>query len=166
MSAISAGNMTNRDSTMSMVSTASVVPRESTVADSPDGQFHVSETEPGEVPDPLLKMDGVLQAASLVDAAIMQNVYLDKLLLYRDIKIDGFGEEDTLRRSCEGPSGRQSSTISSAISMSTVGKASEEHSSTPVEEDNLSLATVRRSLHLQRMNYCCSAFLQHDLAAD
>lgn len=126
---------------MSMVSTVSMVPRHSAAADSADCHFHVSDADPAELPDPLLKMSRVLQAASLVDAAIMQNVYLNKLLLYRDIKMDGISEEDNSRASCGEPSGRQSSTISSILSMSTVGKASEDQSML-LEEDNISLATV------------------------
>lgn len=36
--------------------------------------------------DPVSKLPGLLQALTLMDAAVQQNLYHDKLLMYRDVR--------------------------------------------------------------------------------
>lgn len=146
MSTISAGNIPNRDSVMSVVSVASVVPRESSATDVATAHLQEPTADPAELPDPLQSLDGLLNVISLVDAAIMQNIYLNKLILYRDIKLGEFRESEQAQElgSCAG-AGR-SSIISSAASASFKSKINDAVSSTG-DEDSLSIATVCSQAH-------------------
>lgn len=141
MSTMSFGNVPNRDSVMSAISAASVVPRESSATDV--ATFHLQEPiiEPVELPDPLQSLDGLLNVISLVDAAIMQNIYLNKLILYRDIRLEESCENEETRELSGSPDPGRNSITSIAASTSFRSKNNDAVSSTG-DEDSMSIATV------------------------
>ena len=47
-----------------------------------------ADAAPSETPDPLFDLPGLFEALTLMDAAVSQNTYFEKLLLYRNITSD------------------------------------------------------------------------------
>ncbi|GMH39829.1 hypothetical protein BSKO_07733 [Bryopsis sp. KO-2023] len=136
ISTTSAGLPPNRDSTMSIASMVSMAPRESGASDPSPSGVQESTVE-AEKPDPLASLPDLIGVINLVDAAIMQNIYLDKLILYRDIKVSSTSteEENTHVEAGVGRTSTVSSVVSTAISKVNDG------ASTAGDEDTMSVAT-------------------------
>lgn len=112
-----------------------------TASEQPNNHLQEPVSDSSDQPDPLTSLEGLLDVFCLVDAAIMQNIYLKELVSYRDIKHPAFQEEST----DDGATGEQKSPAFTT-SLSCESKLSSDVDAAADDRDEVSVATVRAAV--------------------